>query len=192
MNRSPIHRLVLHPRDIHYAAASWQPIVKALQMEGFVSDAWGDENNMRFLAGSRFTNYITFMGCSPYIAFEPPPDGSLNFCHVQFSDIYAGPQFRSASHGVFARCPQCRKRMDHWEMHIAQWRENPLSTVIRCDKCGVEVSLYELAWRYSAGFGRMFMDIYSVHPQEGVPTDKLLSLLEKASAGVWSYFYSDR
>jgi hypothetical protein len=192
MNSSPIYRLVLHPRDIRYAAPSWQPIIKALQTAGFISGAWGDENRLRFYAGDRFTNFITFMGCSPYIVFEPPLDGSLNFCHVQFSEIYVGGQFRSTSRNVFARCPQCRKRINHWETFVSQWRENPVSTVVRCDKCDAEVSLYDLAWRHTAGFARMFMDVYSIHPQEGVPTDQLLSLLEQASGSKWNYFYSDR
>jgi hypothetical protein len=37
----------------------------------------------------------------------------------------------------------------------------------------------------------MFMDIYSVFPQEGVPNEALLDLLEKASGVRWGYFYTD-
>jgi hypothetical protein len=62
----------------------------------------------------------------------------------------------------------------------------------RCDKCHEEVSLYQLAWRHTAGFGRMFIDVYSIYPHEGVPTEQLLIMLEKASGTPWEYFYTDR
>jgi hypothetical protein len=166
--------------------------MEVLQAEQFLGDLWGEEGDGRFLAGNHFLKFITFMGCSPYIVFEPPPDGSFNFCHIELSKIYTGIQFRSASREVFARCPQCRKRMNQWEPFISQWQTDSAATDFYCDKCNAKVSLYALQWRQTAGFGRMFMDVYSIHPQEGVPTDPLLALLEKASGTPWQYFYSDR
>jgi hypothetical protein len=191
MTISPLYRLVLHPLDIRYASSSWAPTIEVLQGAGFLGKPWSKTIERRYLAGDQFLNYITFMGCSPYIAFEPPPDGSLDFCHVRFSEIYAEPRFRCASSNVFARCPQCSKRIHHWEAAISSWREDPASSTLRCDKCGAEVSVYLLGWRHTAGFSRMFMDIYSVFPQEGVPNEALLDLLEKASGVRWGYFYTD-
>ena len=192
MSTSQIHRLVLHPCNLHDVPSSWKSIIEALQRAEFLANAWGGGDGKRYLLGEHFVDFITFMGCSPYIALEPPEDGSLDFCHVHFSDIFAEVQFRCASHNVFARCPQCRKRIDGWGEFISRWREDPQSTRVCCDKCGANVSLYDLTWRHTAGFGRMFMDIYSVYPQEGVPTEGLLSLLEAASGSRWGYFYTDR
>lgn len=192
MNTPQVYRLVLHPCDVAYVTPSWNPLTEALQTVQFIGDSWGDEQSKRFLAGDQFLNFITFMGCSPYIVFEPPPDSSLDFCHIQFSPIYSGVQFRCASNNVFARCPQCRKRVANWEPAITKWRTNSATTVFHCDKCHAEISLYQMGWRHTAGFSRMFIDIYSIHPQEGVPTDPLLDLLEKASGTAWRYFYSDQ
>jgi hypothetical protein len=192
MATSQLYRLVIHPLGIHFAPNSWAPIIEALQGAGFLGDPWDEQGDQRYLAGDQFLSFITFMGCSPYIAFEPPPDGSLDFCHVHFSEIYTNLRFRCASRNVFARCPQCRKRIHNWETAISGWQEDPASNIMQCDKCGSEVSVYQLGWRHTAGFARMFMDIYSVFPQEGVPTDALLDLLEKASGVRWGYLYTDR
>ena len=191
MSTSPAYRLVLHPDDIYFSLSEWQPIVEALQDVQFIGDPLVGQNGRRYLAGEHFLNFITFMGCSPYIAFEPPPDGSEDFCHLRFSNIYTHPEFRCASRNVFARCPRCGKRIQQWEAAITQWRENPASSVMHCDKCNAGISLYELGWRHGAGFARMFIDIYSIYPQEGIPTEPLLDLLEKVCGVRWGYFYTD-
>ena len=192
MKSPQVHRLVLHPGDISYAIPSWKPIIETLQTAQLVGECWRGGGREQFLVGDRFLSFITFMGCSPYIVFEPPPDGSLDFCHIQFNPIHSDIQFRCASQNVFARCPQCRKRINNFEPAIAKWRVNSAATAFYCDKCGAEISLYQLGWRHTGGFARLFLDIYSIYPQEGVPTDPLLALLEKASGTSWRYFYSDQ
>jgi hypothetical protein len=174
-----------------FAMLSWKPLVETLQTAQFIGKSWGEEKAMRFLIGDQFLNFITFMGGSPYIVFEPPPDGSLNFCHIQLGPIYSATQFRCSANNVFARCPKCRKRINNWEPAIAHWRINPSAKTLHCDKCQGEISIYQLGWRHTAGFARMFVDIYSIYPHEGVPTDSLIALLETASGTAWDYFYSD-
>ena len=192
MDITPLYRLVLHPCDVRYAPVSWEPIIEKLREAGFLGASWDDHGDQRFFAGNGFVDCITFMGCSPYIIFEPPENGSLDFCHVKFSEIHADIRFRSASRNVFARCPRCSKRIHEWEAPIAKWREDSSATVIQCDKCNTDVSLYDLGWRHTAGFARVFIDIYSIYPQEGVPTDAFLELLRTTCDTQWHYFYSDR
>ncbi len=186
-----MYRLVLHPRAINEAMASWKPIINALQEAEFLAAPWGGEKSRRFLAGGCFLDYITFMGCSPHIALEPPTDGSLNFCHIHLSEIYTHSRFRCASRNVFAHCPHCGKRLGQRETAIDKWRKDPASVMIHCEKCNVGVSLYQLGWRHTAGFARMFMDVYGIYPHEGIPADPLLGLLERPSGFAWDYFYSD-
>ena len=192
MNTSQIHRLVLFPTDSNSALAAWAPLIEALQTERFLAGRWETNTGIHYLAGDCFLDYVTFMGCSPHIAFEPPPDGSWNFCHVEFSEIYPRAQFRCASHHVYARCPHCRKRIAHWGEAISKWHIDPNVTTFGCDKCQEQVSVYQLGWRHTAAFGRMFLDIYSIYPHEGIPTDQLLRLLEQATGNEWGYFYTDR
>jgi hypothetical protein len=36
------------------------------------------------------------------------------------------------------------------------------------------------------------MDIVSIYPQEGIPTDPFLSLLETQTGAQWDYFFTDQ
>ena len=43
----------------------------------------------------------------------------------------------------------------------------------------------------TAVFARMFIDIYSIYPQEVIPTDQFFSLLETQTGTQWDYFFTD-
>ena len=192
MNAEVINRLVLHPAAPQFAMNDWQALIGKLQEVGFLGPMIAATEKNRYFVGDGFLQMITLMGCSPHIEFSPPKNGSRRFCHIQFSEIYTDVQFRSASHNVFARCPQCRKRITNWQHAIGAWLQDPASAVCVCDKCGEELPPYELSWRHTAGFARMFIDILDIYPQEGVPVQRLLTILEESTGIPWIYFYSDR
>jgi len=192
MNFQRIHKLVFHPQAADFAMTSWDRLVAGLRSEEFLDKPFAADNGRCFLIGERFLQFITFMGCSPSVELTPPPNGSLDFCHICFNDIYDRPHFRCASQNVFARCPQCRKRMANWEHAIFQWRADSTAVNFQCDKCSSQVSIFQVTWRNTAGFARMFMDVYSIYPQEGIPTDQLLSVLEKHTGTPWNYFFTDQ
>jgi len=208
MTSQQIHKLVLHPRDANFALTSWDELIARLRDVGFLDEELDKplnkplnksldkplyrEQRNRFLIGERFFQTITFTGCSPSMEVAPSTDGSLDFCHIQFSEIYPEPHFRSASQNVFARCPQCRKRISNWEQAVSLWSKDTSLDNFNCDKCTEQVSLYQLGWRHTAGFARLFIDIYSIYPQEGIPTDQFLSLLETQTGTQWDYFFTDQ
>jgi hypothetical protein len=171
---------------------SWDALIARLREVEFLDKPLNNKHQNRFLVGERFLQNITFMGCSPAVELSPPTDGSLDFCHIHFREIYPEPRFRSASQNVFARCPQCRKRISNWEQAVSLWSKDSFAVNINCDKCAEQVSLYQLGWRHTAGFARMFIDIYSIYPQEGIPTDQFLSLLETQTGAQWGYFFTDQ
>lgn len=192
MNSQRVHRLVLHPHSPGFGLDSWDVLIDSLRDAEFLDGEYISDGGMRFLAGERFLQFITFMGCSPSLELTPPADGSLDFCHVRFSRIYDRPQFRRTSQNVFARCPQCRKRIANWEQVISHWLKDATTVTFQCDKCSAEISILDVGWRHTAGFARMFMDIYSIYPQEGIPTDQFLSLMRSVSATSWDYFFTDQ
>ena len=192
MTSQQIHKLVLHPRHANFTLTSWDGLIARLQEVEFLDKPLNKEHQNRFLVGERFLQYITFMGCSPAVELSPPTDGSLDFCHIHISEIYPEPRFRSASQNVFARCPQCRKRITNWGQAVSLWSKDSSAVNFNCDKCAEQTSLYQLGWRHTAGFARMFIDIYSIYPQEGIPTDQFLSLLETQTEAKWDYFFTDQ
>jgi len=204
MTRQKIHKLVLHPQDENFALPSWDGLIARLREVAFLGDQIGEslgerlgnpleiEQPNRFLVGERFLQYITFMGCSPAVESTPPTDGSLDYCHIHFSKIYPEVRFRSASQNVFARCPQCRKSIGNWAQAVSLWSKDASAVNFNCDKCAEPVSLTQLGWRHTAGFARLFIDVNSIYPQEAIPTDPFLSLLETQTGTQWDYFFTDQ
>jgi hypothetical protein len=192
MSSQRIYKLVLHPKSSEFALSSWEGVITRLQEAEFLEKPVDQDNDKRFLVGERFLQYVTFMGCSPSVELSPPADGSLDFCHVRLSDTYVKPQFRCATQNVFARCPRCGKRITHWQQAVSAWLSDSSAVNFQCDKCAARVSLYQLGWRHTAGFARKFMDIYSIYPQEGIPTDQLLVLMETQTKTPWDYFFTDQ
>lgn len=192
MSGSPIYRMILFPCEAHYAPESWAILAGALQETEIIGSSFGEHQDYRFLVGDKFLQYVTFLGCSPHIELQPPADGSLNFCHFQFSQFKQNPIFRHASNNVFARCPQCGKRIATWQHPVSQWRENPQCFMFACEKCHAEISLYQLSWRHTAAVARVFIDIFSIYPQEAIPTDQFMRVMQNATGEKWDYFYADQ
>ena len=152
MTCQQIHKLVLHPRHANFALTSWDGLIARLREVEFLdkplnkplNKSLNKEQQNRFLVGERFFQYITFTGCSPSMELTPPTDGSLDFCHIHFSEITPESRFRSASQNVFARCPQCRKRISNWEQAASLWLKDSSAVNFNCDKCAEPISLTQL------------------------------------------------
>lgn len=173
--------LVFHPTDPTFKPAALAKLVSSLQQHGFIGERWQATSGERYLIGDKFLSLVTFMGCSPYIALEPPQHGE-DFCHIEISAIYDQLQFILGSPHPVSRCPQCRHRQ-------ADWQELPADLQYDCPKCGGQFSLTELDWQHNAGYGHCFVSVHGIYPQEAIPTTHLLSILEQAFGVPCSYFY---
>lgn len=186
-----ISKLVLYPVSVEFKPLSWENIQQTLQKQQFIATALVSHPG-HFLAGQRFLQWITFMGCSPAIEFAAPASGSLDFCHIQFSDLDSlALKFRCHSQGVMARCPECGRRIKNGQEIMEVYVSGEESNRFSCETCSHSGSPLQLGWRHRAGVARVFIDVYSVYPQEGIPTDQLLALLEKTTGVLWNYFYTD-
>ncbi|VAX11727.1 hypothetical protein MNBD_GAMMA25-2143 [hydrothermal vent metagenome] len=195
-----IYRLVLHPQDANCIPESTEIVRLALQAAEFIGEIHletGVEDKsgnaaQDFLVGERFLQLLTFMGCSPNINLEPQYHGDHDFCHIRMSPLLAQPQFRSHERDVFARCPECGRRDNDWRARLEDWQVNSSQINYQCPHCHQSMSLYDLRWRQQAGFARFFIDVFSIFPQEAIPTDNLLGVLNKTCAQPWNYFFTNR
>ncbi len=194
--KKAIHRLVLHPKNADYAPESSGIIRKMLHDSGFIGESCrlpdSGSRQQGFLAGEQFLQLLTFMGCSPNINLAPQYEGDRDYCHIVLSPIYAQVRFRSHARDVFARCPECGRRDTDWPALIEQWQMNTVRNKYVCPHCDKSMSLYDLRWRQLAGFGRVFIEVFSIFPQEGIPTGHLMSALENACTQPWRYFFTNR
>ena len=191
-----VHKLVLHPADPLSEPRPVSVIRQCLDEIGLIDGSIKLGKASRYAAGKEFLGLITFLGCSPAIELHPPADPVLRdeavrsgtLCHVYLSEIYPHPVLL-ANPGVIPCCPQCRRRMSDWERHLKQWLENRDATQWRCQFCDYQGSIYSSGFRHKAGFGRSFIEIWSIHPAEAVPGDLLMDALSAATGTTWDYFY---
>lgn len=185
-----IPQLVFHARDPHWQPQQLQPFVAYLQERQFLGMSIAAGPAQRYLAGESFLQNISFMGCSPAIEFAPPdtnPASVEKFTHIRFSEIYPDIHFCYDLRQSKPRCLQCRARLDNWYSQFAHGIS--AQQTLRCSRCDNQAQLMQLPWRRTAGFGRFFIQILNIYPQEAVPTDAFLAQLSRYTATQWDYFY---
>lgn len=137
-----------------------------------------------YLCGEEFARLVIFMGCSPHLSFEPPADGSNNYCHVNLHH-YRLPRLFTGRQTAPPRCPACRFRVADWKTSI-----DPGQPDWQCPQCAEESDIYQLDWKQSAGAGRLLIEICNIFPGEAVPVDSLMNDLATLSSEAWRYFYT--
>ncbi len=184
-------KLLLHPGD---HAVDEDPLIETLRRSGFLGAEYHHAlapDSRRWLAGERFLRLITFLGCSPYLAFKPPADGSDDFCHIELDGPHPRPRFHHGRNTRTGQCPVCRFRPDDTQALIARAAQAP-DAPWTCPRCGATTPLGALNWRRNAGSGRLFLIVHSVFPNEAVPNPELLQALQQASGEEWRHFYTLR
>ena len=174
-----------------------ETLVQGLTSLGFIGDKLFEQQpTNEFCAGDTFLSSITFMGCSPYIEFEPPenlsPNDKADFCFIRFSTsdkqnvIYHTGQLRQLK--TIPRCQQCRKLISDWTLHSQKLEQ---AEPFPCPHCKTILNVENIDWRKASGIGNVFIEVLNVYLQEAVPTDAFIQQLENITSSSWQYFYTD-
>jgi hypothetical protein len=154
---------------------------------GLIGAAYGHTPGT-YLAGPRFLQLITFLGCSPHLQLQPPRDGSEDFCHIRVRGPFESARLLSADNTRPPRCPACGKGLTQWRELEPDWSQGISESEILCHSCGQRASPADLNWRRKAGFGLYFIEISGVFPEEAVPLPALMDCL-RGNGADWRYFY---
>ncbi len=184
------YRLALHPADPAFRPVSPDDLIATLQRIGLVGAPWTDGGAHRFLIGDHFLQLVTFMGCAPAIALEPPAEGAGNFCHVQLRVLDDGPRLYADRRHFNPRCPHCGKRSPQWRAALAQWECAP-DAPVPCPLCAAPASAAALDFREGAALACTFIEIHDIHPREALPTEALFRALTEATGTAWQHAYLD-
>lgn len=176
-------RLLLHLNYPAVPLPETGKLIAWLREQGLVGEAM-DEAGRLFRAGARFAELVTFLGCSPYLRFEPDGGGGEAFCHVGLRGPYVAPRLIFGRNTRPPRCPGCHNQ-------IVEWRAGLSDETLHCHLCGGVFPLASIAWRRNAGFGRLFIELFNVFPGEAVPSEELMRGLREIvpDRGEWGYFY---
>ncbi len=174
-------------------------LLNGLNNLGFIGKTVFNQSiDQEYCVGDSFLQLVTFMGCSPYIEFEPPaqlrPEGVADFCFIRVLTTNGNPVLYHATQldklKTVPRCKHCRKVIAGWVEHAPVFNTTN-HWQLDCPACGHKLTPGELDWRKASGSGNLFIEVVNVYLQEAVPTDAFLQQLETISTSPWQYFYTD-
>lgn len=181
--------LYLCPAEFDALPYDPSKLESALRKEGFIDETFNFNDEIHYRPGLKFSSLITFLGCSPVIAVEQHENAGEGFSHIAFHGPSAAPLFISGDNLKTPRCPACGHRFEALQPLVEAWQQQPETHYIDCPGCSKQLTLPQLRWRKSAGFGRYFIKIWGIFESEAVPSPELIALLEQVSGCRWQHFY---
>lgn len=180
--------MAFYPKSLNFKPKDSDEFVSKLQADGFIGVPFRSNQQQGFLIGDDFFKLITFLGCSPNIETTPPEQLSDwgNFCYIEIQ-TFTSPQYFKGLNLPKCSCPNCTSRVAKLLPELSQWC--PESQSITCPKCQQNNLIENLNWRHGAGFGQFIIKVNSIFPNEAVPTDRLVHMLDSISDVHWDYFY---
>jgi len=178
--------LILHPLEPERAFES-DSLIESLRNIGFISEAMDFHGQCHYRPGEDFLQLVTFLGCSPVVSLGEPGITGDDFCHIAIPSPRRTPIVVAGKNAKPPRCPHCRQPDRDWHRQFETGQAVEKQWV--CPNCGHTAPAHQLKWRQSAGIARTFIVIWGIFEGEAVPSDQLLSTLEKVSGGPWTYFY---
>ncbi|VAW91266.1 hypothetical protein MNBD_GAMMA22-2686 [hydrothermal vent metagenome] len=188
--------LVLIPINQQYISDVQVKISNALLELNITQSAIINNNTEYFFAGDSYLQFISFLGCSPYLNFNPQKQLTLSdlkqtIADLNYIQILSNSEdyvFLNTQYGVKAICPACKKKMTEWQSLIIQWQSN-LKLETNCKQCLNAISLLDIDWKRTAGFFKTAIIFHGIQAELAVPSDELLLKLEKLTKLQWQYFY---
>ncbi len=175
-----IGKLILYTSNTEAPAPEAKALIKVLSKLRLIGQPMDSEKNS-FLAGERFLQLISFVGCSPNISLSPQAEDS--FCHLAIKGPFNQPQLVWNENCRPPNCPACQKP-------ISNWKEFSGISEIRCNQCGETSELSSINWGRRAGYGHMFIEINNIFPGEAQPVDELFEQLHNLTGTKWGYFFT--
>lgn len=183
-------KLILHPQPLFAPPPGLGSLVNALREVGLVgAEIEAEPGRLRLLAGDRFLQLISFLGCSPYIELEPTAAGGDDYCYLELLGPWASPRLIRGRNTRAPACPDCGRRQNGLQEQVAPWEVLPPTSEWQCAHCGAAHHPGEWNWRQQGGAARMVLLINGIFPSEALPGDELMKRLQAVSADPWRYCY---
>ena len=184
-----MHQLVLYCTDLDYFPADIDHFIQQCQQMDLLAEPLNSKQNDHFFLGDRFMQYISFVGCSPFLKLKPETEHDNNFCQAMLSMPPSDIHFLSPHPSPIPRCPHCKKPLSQITKILDTWKTNKQNLAVDCQSCQVSTELYQLDWRRSAAFCRFYLAFSHIYPKEAIPSDGLINWLNDYSGQQWRYCY---
>ena len=158
-----------------------------LAREGFIGAPLRGHGDA-YAAGPELLSLLAFTGCAVAVPVLPDAQPGAAFCHVRIPAPSPAPRLLAGRNTRPPRCPGCRARLADWRERAPDWIGRPRAR-ITCPACGETRPPWHWDWKKQGGFGRLFVLVEEIFPDEAVPIPHLLDLLTEASGSGWRHFY---
>ena len=158
-----------------------------LRQIGFISESFQFNGKEHYRPGEELMIHLTFLGCSPVVSLGEPGKTGDEFCHIELYGPFDENRFICGTNVKPLRCPVCGYRETNWQPITEAWKRD--RTPWCCPGCENDISLEQLRWKKSAGFGRFFIKVWGIFESEAIPGDKLLTTLKATTNSRWDHFY---
>jgi hypothetical protein len=183
-------KLILHPQAAFAPPPSQSALVSAMTQIGLVGKTLGSlPERERFLAGERFLQLISFLGCSPHIELTPQAGGGDDFCYLDVLGPWALPRLFRGRNSRPPGCPSCGRRQDGLHLQLQPGAELPEALRWQCAHCGAGHHPALWNWRQQGGAARIALSINGIFPSEALPGEELLARLKALHGDPWGYCY---
>lgn len=184
-----VHQLVLYCADLDFYPADINHFINQCQQLGLLAGPAGSQQSDHFLLGERFMQYVSFVGCSPYLKLAPESDHDDNYSQAVIPLLKPDISFFSTKPLPLPRCLHCKKPLSRISEALDRWEEDKKSVTVECSSCQKTSELYELDWRRNAAFSRFYLAFSHIYPKEAIPGDGLIDWLRQYSRREWQYCY---
>lgn len=175
--------LYLCPARSDFQPTDTPALITALQETGLIAQQINPQSDeQHYFTGSRFLDYVAYMGCAPAIQFEASND-KRNFCFIKIHHYDTARLICSQTQARAPHCPDCNKPVKNWQ----QYRTG---SKISCPHCDTRSDIGDYNWRKMAGYAQLFIEITDIFPKEAIPQQALLDRLASITQTDWLYFYS--
>jgi len=194
--------LILHPRNAHAVFEDIPTLINELKNAGFlgenkeIGEIRREEGKYYFKPGEHFFELVKFQSSHKVLIIDgpniSPEEAEVVDSKTQVYISISKPTEKVYYLGGFffykASCPKCGYQYE-LEFLSSWFEKNKFMLSENCPQCGEEFFINDLDWQMRAGFGRQEIEIWGIHKDEAVPTERLLKLLKEITQIEWRYFF---
>ncbi len=184
------HHLYLYCVNLDYFPSDYDDFISNCQRHGLLAEASANLGPNHYLIGDNFLQYVSFLGCSPYLKVYPEHADDTDYCSAYIPDKTQAVRFLANKQVTAPRCPTCKRSIQPEYNLVEAWQKDKNNSAIQCQYCNTTSTLYELDWRKNAGFFNFAIAISNIFPKEAIPSQDLLDWLQDISGYEWRYFYA--
>jgi len=188
-------KLILYPTNPFASIDNRNNFLNYLEGIGFIGETFQYFGETHHKPGTKFYEFIEFLNNWTAIILEDTGQGleevrrepNRLHCQIELTKVSSEPEIIASVYSLDPKCPFCGYEAK-WDF-VNEWYYNKAHFRWICPNCTRDALIYDLDWGGATGFARYFIEIWNIHFDEAVPSERLMKALMQYSGEVWAWFY---